>query len=107
MTIRGVTRPPPARVALPSDLVPEKHGADIRRAFIYDLSHGRIRSDEIRQHFLFNMLDDARRLDIVLRIRCQVVHPSYMRFLRRRETALLDFWQDKHRGKSHDILRTI
>ena len=45
--------------------------------------------------------------DIVLEMARQEEHPSYMRFIRRGETTLNEFWQDACRSKCHDMLGTI
>ncbi|KAF3316796.1 hypothetical protein TWF173_001460 [Orbilia oligospora] len=94
-------------IALQFNLVPQKYRADIMKAFLDDTSDGRIRSGEIGLRYLFNTLADANRPDIVLQMCRQEEHPSYMRFLRRGETTLLEFWQDECRSKSHDMLGTI
>lgn len=94
-------------VALQFNMVPAEHRPDVMRAFLDDVADGRIRSGEIGLRYLWNTLDDARRPDIVLKMARQEEHPSYMRFLRRGETTLLEFWQDECRSKSHDMLGTI
>ena len=76
-------------------------------AFVDDVSDGKIRAGEIGLRFLFNTLADAKRPDLVLQMIRQEEHPSYMRFLRRGETTLLEFWQDECRSKCHDMLGTI
>ncbi|GME29291.1 putative alpha-l-rhamnosidase protein [Neofusicoccum parvum] len=93
--------------ALQFNLVPPEHVADVQRAFLDDVADGRIRSGEIGLKYLFNTLDDLRRPDLVLQMTRQEEHPSYMRFLRRGETTLLEFWQDECRSKCHDMLGTI
>ena len=94
-------------IALQFGMVPEKHIADVQKAFLDDVSDGVMRSGEIGLRYLFNTLDDLRRPDIVLQMARQEEHPSYMRFLRRGETTLLEFWQDDCRSKCHDMLGTI
>jgi hypothetical protein len=94
-------------IALQFNLVPQEHREDVMKSFIDDTSDGRIRSGEIGLRYLFNTLADANRPDIVLQMCRQEEHPSYMRFLRRGETTLLEFWQDECRSKSHDMLGTI
>lgn len=94
-------------VALQFGLVPAKHISDVHHAFLNDVADGRIRSGEIGLRFLFNTLNDLQRPDVVLKMARQEEHPSYMRFLRRGETTLLEFWQDDCRSKSHDLFCTI
>ncbi|KAK6538410.1 hypothetical protein TWF694_011286 [Orbilia ellipsospora] len=94
-------------IALQFNLVPDEYRSDVTRAFLDSTSDGRIRSGEIGLRYLFNTLADTNRPDIVLEMCRQEEHPSYMRFLRRGETTLLEFWQDECRSKSHDMLGTI
>lgn len=94
-------------MALQFDLCPPEHKKDVMATFIDETSDGRIRAGEIGLRFLFNTLADAKRPDLVLKMARQEEHPSYMRFLRRGETTLLEFWQDKCRSKCHDMLGTI
>jgi hypothetical protein len=94
-------------MALQFGLVPAEHHNDVMAAFLDDVSDGKIRAGEIGLRFLFNTLADAKRPDLVLQMARQEEHPSYMRFLRRGETTLLEFWQDECRSKCHDMLGTI
>lgn len=94
-------------MALQYDLVPAEHRADVERAFLDDCSDNRIRAGEIGLRYLWNTLADLDRPDIVLAMARQEEHPSYMRFIARGETTLLEFWQDACRSKSHDMLGTI
>jgi hypothetical protein len=68
-----------------------------------------MRAGELGLKYLWNTLSeqDVDRPDIVLNMARQEEHPSYMRFLRRGETSLLEFWQDNCRSKCHDMLGTI
>ncbi|KAF4964316.1 hypothetical protein FSARC_7761 [Fusarium sarcochroum] len=97
--------------ALQYDLVPQQHRADVIQAFINaaDESGHVMRAGEIGLKSLWNTLadPDVDRPDIVLNMIRQEKHPSYMRFLRRGETSLLEFWQDNCRSKCHDMLGTI
>ncbi|KAJ5811435.1 alpha-L-rhamnosidase [Penicillium riverlandense] len=94
-------------MALQHGLVPPEYRDDVMTAFVDDAADGKIRAGEIGLRFLFNTLADARRPDLVLQMARQEEHPSYMRFLRRGETTLLEFWQDECRSKCHDMLGTI
>lgn len=96
-------------MALQCDLVPAEHRADVLQAFIADAEEsGHImRAGEIGLKYLWDTLADADRPDIVLAMARQEEHPSYMRFLRRGETTLSEFWQDACRSKCHDMLGTI
>src|SRR6187402_3248433 len=94
-------------VALQFNLVPTEHIADVKRAFLDDVADGKLRSGEVGLRYLFNTLHDVDRPDLVLQMARQEEHPSYMRFLRRGETTLLEFWQDECRSKSHDMLGSI
>lgn len=94
-------------VALQFGLVPDAHREDVMKAFLADTSDGRMRAGEIGLPFLFSTLADAKRPDLVLQMARQEEHPSYMRFVRRGETTLLEFWQDECRSKCHDMLGTI
>ncbi|KAJ5453994.1 alpha-L-rhamnosidase [Penicillium daleae] len=94
-------------MALQFGLVPAEHQKDVMAAFVDDCSDGRIRAGEIGLRFLFKTLADAKRPDLVLQMARQEEHPSYMRFLRRGETTLLEFFQDECRSKCHDMLGTI
>ncbi|RSL89540.1 hypothetical protein CEP52_014865 [Fusarium oligoseptatum] len=98
-------------VALQHGLVPPQHRADVIQAFVAaaeDSGHV-MRAGEIGLKYLWNTLaeQDVDRPDIVLNMIRQEEHPSYMRFLRRGETSLLEFWQDNCRSKCHDMLGTI
>ena len=57
------------------------------RAFIDDISDGKLRSGEIGLRYLFSTLNDANRPDLVLQMARQQEHPSYMRFLARRDNT--------------------
>lgn len=94
-------------LALQFDMVPAAHKADVMDAFLADVADGKLRSGEIGLRYLFNTLHDANRPDLVLQMARQEEHPSYMRFLRRGETTLLEFWQDECRSKCHDMLGSI
>jgi hypothetical protein len=94
-------------LALQHGLVPPEYRDDVMAAFVDDAADGKIRAGEIGLRFLFNTLADAKRPDLVLQMARQEEHPSYMRFLRRGETTLLEFWQDECRSKCHDMLGTI
>ncbi|KAL1598474.1 hypothetical protein SLS59_006758 [Nothophoma quercina] len=95
--------------ALQFDLVPAEHVADVQKAFLADCEEAgnRIQAGEIGLKYLWNTLADVDRPDIVLEMARQEEHPSYMRFLRRGETTLNEFWQDACRSKCHDMLGTI
>ncbi|KAH7087464.1 bacterial alpha-L-rhamnosidase-domain-containing protein [Paraphoma chrysanthemicola] len=95
--------------ALQFDLVPREHIADVQRAFLdcCAASKNRIEAGEIGLKYLWNTLADLDRPDIVLEMARQEEHPSYMRFLKRGETTLNEFWQDECRSKCHDMLGTI
>jgi hypothetical protein len=98
-------------VALQFGLVPPEHRAEVITAFIADTEDAGhvMRAGEIGLKYLWNTLaeQDVDRPDIVLDMIRQEEHPSYMRFLRRGETSLLEFWQDNCRSKCHDMLGTI
>lgn len=94
-------------IALQFDLVPPQHKAGVTKAFLADCEDCTIRAGEIGLKYLWNTLADIDRPDIVLAMARREEHPSYMRFLRRGETTLLEFWQDECRSKSHDMLGTI
>lgn len=96
-------------IALQFNLVPAAHIADIQQAFLASCStaQNRIQAGEIGLRYLWNTLSDVDRPDIVLEMARQEDHPSYMRFLRRGETTLNEFWQDACRSKCHDMLGTI
>jgi hypothetical protein len=81
-------------LALQFGLVPPQHKEDAMKAFIDDVSDGKLRSGEIGLRFLFNTLHDANRRDLVLQMARQEEHPSYMQFLRQGETTLLEFRQN-------------
>lgn len=68
-------------LALQFSLVPSQHKEDVMRAFIDDVSDGKLRSGEIGLRYLFNTLNDANWPDLVLQMARQEEHPSYMRFL--------------------------
>jgi hypothetical protein len=96
-------------VALQFKLVPEEHIADVQRAFLDTCAdaNNKIQAGEIGLKYLWNTLADLDRPDIVLEMARQEEHPSYMRFIRRGETTLNEFWQDACRSKCHDMLGTI
>ncbi|KAL4966912.1 bacterial alpha-L-rhamnosidase-domain-containing protein [Aspergillus stella-maris] len=97
--------------ALQFGLVPAEYHPDIIKAFLSACatSGNRIEAGEIGLKYLWNTLADphVNRPDIVLKMARQEEHPSYMRFLRRGETTLSEFWQDACRSKCHDMLGTI
>ena len=98
-------------IALQFGLVPAEHRADVITAFVADAeASGHVmRAGEIGLKYLWDTLadPDVDRPDIVLDMVRQEEHPSYMRFLRRGETTLSEFWQDNCRSKCHDMLGTI
>ncbi|KAK4032249.1 bacterial alpha-L-rhamnosidase-domain-containing protein [Parachaetomium inaequale] len=94
-------------IALQFALVPPKHIPSIQQTFLDACADRRIRAGEIGLKYLWNTLADLQRPDIVLAMARQEAHPSYMRFLRRGETTLLEFWQDACRSKCHDMLGSI
>ncbi|KAF7914946.1 hypothetical protein EAE99_010367 [Botrytis elliptica] len=94
-------------LALQFNMVPEAHISAVQASFLSDVSDGKLRSGEIGLRYLFNTLGDLGRSDLVLQMARQEEHPSYMRFLRRGETTLLEFWQDECRSKCHDMLGSI
>ena len=94
-------------LALQFNMVPPRHKDDVMKAFLDDVADGKLRSGEIGLRYLFNTLHDTDRPDLVLQMARQEEHPSYMRFLRRGETTLLEFWQDECRSKCHDMLGSI
>lgn len=98
-------------MALQFDLVPSEHRQDIITAFLAaaEASNNTMLAGEIGLKYLWNTLaeDDVDRPDIVLAMARREEHPSYMRFLRRGETTLLEFWQDACRSKCHDMLGSI
>lgn len=94
-------------VALQFGMVPGQHIQSVQQAFLADVADGKMRAGEIGLPFLFNTLGELRRPDIILQMARQEERPSYMRFLRRGETTLLEFWQDSCRSKCHDMLGTI
>ncbi|KAL4924812.1 bacterial alpha-L-rhamnosidase-domain-containing protein [Aspergillus undulatus] len=98
-------------IALQFGLAPTQYRADIITSFLSacSASGNRIEAGEIGLKYLWNTLadPDVNRPDIVLEMARQEEHPSYMRFLRRGETTLSEFWQDACRSKCHDMLGTI
>ncbi|KAI5306058.1 hypothetical protein KEM55_008740, partial [Ascosphaera atra] len=98
-------------IALQLGLVPDAYRADVYAAFVAaaEASGHVMRAGEIGLKYLWNTLADPAvdRPDIVLDMCRQEEHPSYMRFLRRGETTLSEFWQDECRSKCHDMLGTI
>ncbi|KAI5292471.1 hypothetical protein KEM52_006333 [Ascosphaera acerosa] len=98
-------------VALQSGLVPAAHRQDIIDAFIAaaEDSNNVMKAGELGLRYLWTTLamPEVNRPDIVLAMARQEEHPSYMRFLRRGETTLSEFWQDACRSKCHDMLGTI
>ncbi|TGO52539.1 hypothetical protein BCON_0139g00040 [Botryotinia convoluta] len=89
------------------NMVPEAHIPAVQVFFLSDVSDGKLRSGEIGLRYLLNMLGDLGRSDLVLQMARQEEHPSYMRFLCRGETTLLEFWQDECRSKCHNMLGSI
>lgn len=96
-------------IALQFDLVPAQYISDVQGAFLDTCTdaNNKIQAGEIGLKYLWNTLADLDRPDIVLEMARQEEHPSYMRFIRRGETTLNEFWQDACRSKCHDMLGTI
>lgn len=98
-------------MALTFGLVPEAHRRDVMAAFLAaaEASDYTMLAGEIGLKYLWDVLalPEVDRPDIVLAMARREEHPSYMRFLRRGETTLSEFWQDACRSKSHDMLGTI
>lgn len=96
-------------IALQFSLVPAPLIPSIQTALLAAChSSGlRLQAGEIGLKYLFNALADLQRPDIVLAMARQEEHPSYMRFLRRGETTLPEFWQDACRSKCHDMLGSV
>lgn len=96
-------------IALQFNLVPAEHIPGVQQSLLAACaeSNNRIRGGEIGLKYLWNSLADLNRPDIVLAMARQEEHPSYMRFLRRGETTLPEFWQDECRSKCHDMLGSV
>ncbi|KZZ94015.1 alpha-rhamnosidase [Ascosphaera apis ARSEF 7405] len=98
-------------VAIQCDMVPASYRPDIIRAFIAaaEDSENVMKAGELGLRYLWATfaMPEVNRPDIVLAMCRQDEHPSYMRFLRRGETTLSEFWQDECRSKCHDMLGTI
>lgn len=96
-------------IALQFNLVPAEHIPGVQQSLLaaFAESNNRIRAGEIGLKYLWNSLADLNRPDIVLAMARQEEHPSYMRFLRRGETTLPEFWQDECRSKCHDMLGSV
>lgn len=94
-------------VALQFGLVPSQYRSDVAQAFLDDVADGKLRAGEIGLPFLLETLRELNRLDLVVQMARQEEHPSYMRFLRRGETTLPEFWDDNCRSKCHDMLGSI
>ncbi|KAB8247072.1 bacterial alpha-L-rhamnosidase-domain-containing protein [Aspergillus flavus] len=98
-------------LALQFGLVPAEYRSDVIQAFVaaVEESGPRIRAGEIGLKYVWSTFAEAEvdRPDLVLAMARQEEHPSYMRFIRRGETTLSEFWQDACRSKCHDMLGTI
>ncbi|KAK3897252.1 bacterial alpha-L-rhamnosidase-domain-containing protein [Staphylotrichum tortipilum] len=94
-------------IALQFHLAPAALIPQIQHSLLTSCSDNRLRAGEIGLKYLFNTLTDLRRHDMVLAMARQEEHPSYMRFLRRGETTLPEFWQDECRSKCHDMLGSV
>ncbi|PYH93977.1 hypothetical protein BO71DRAFT_380335 [Aspergillus ellipticus CBS 707.79] len=98
----------PQALALQFALVPPPHIPSIQSTFLSTITaNPQIQAGEVSLRYLFNTLGDLHRPDLVLEMIRQEEHPSYMRFLRRGETTLCEFWQDECRSKCHDMLGTV
>ncbi len=94
-------------IALQFSLAPPPLIPQIQYSLLLSCADNRLRAGEIGLKYLFNTLTDLRRHDIVLAMARQEEHPSYMRFVRRGETTLPEFWQDECRSKCHDMLGSV
>ena len=94
-------------IALQFSLVPAALIPAIQQSLLTSCADNRLRAGEIGLKYLFNTLTDLGRHDTVLAMARQEEHPSYMRFLRRGETTLPEFWQDDCRSKCHDMLGSV
>ncbi|MDN4640005.1 family 78 glycoside hydrolase catalytic domain [Agreia sp. PsM10] len=90
--------------ALQFGLVPPEHRADVVAAFLDEADKATFETGEIGMRYLFLQLADLKRSDIWMRMARREEHPSYMRFIRRGETTLPEFWADEVRSKNHDML---
>lgn len=91
-------------VALQFGLVPAEHRADVVAAFLCEAEKATFETGEIGMRSLFLQLAELKRSDIWMRMARREEHPSYMRFIRRGETTLPEFWADEVRSKNHDML---
>ncbi|KAK4122706.1 glycoside hydrolase family 78 protein [Parathielavia appendiculata] len=113
-------------MALQLGLVPPQHKADVQHAFLTacspDGSSPTIRAGSIGLKHVWNTLADLDRADVALAMAlgpsrhgrdgeenglAPPPHPSYLRFLRRGETTLSEFWQDHCRSKCHDMYASV
>jgi hypothetical protein len=90
--------------ALQFGLVPAEHRDDVVAAFLAEAEKATFETGEIGMRYLFLQLADLKRSDIWMRMARREEHPSYMRFIRRGETTLPEFWADEVRSKNHDML---
>ncbi|GAF63488.1 hypothetical protein BTS2_0379 [Bacillus sp. TS-2] len=89
------------------DMVPKKARKSVEASFINACQDKRIRSGEVGLRFVFRMLSELNRNDIVDEMIMQKEHPSYYRFIERGETTLPEFWRDDARSRNHDMMGQV
>lgn len=89
------------------DMVPEEKKKDVEQTLLSLAEEGRIHSGEICLRYLFFMLSEYRRNDLIEKMIMQKEHPSYYRFIEMGETTLPEFWSDDARSRNHDMMGHI
>jgi len=88
-------------------MVPEDKLESVQKSFLKSVENRRFVAGEVGLRYVFCMLAQMGRNDIVHDMILQPEHPSYYRFIQKGETTLPEFWNDKARSRNHDMMGHI
>lgn len=94
-------------IPLAFGMVPEDKKSGVQESFLKEARKGRLFSGEIGMVYIFRELHRLGQDELIQTMMMQEEHPSYARFVRKRETTLPEFWEDDARSRNHDMLGHI
>lgn len=89
------------------DMVPQEYKKDVKQTLLTLAEEGKIHSGEICLRYIFFLLAEYGKNDLIEKMIMQKEHPSYYRFIRMGETTLPEFWSDDARSRNHDMMGHI
>lgn len=88
-------------------MVPEEKIESVTQSFLLSVDDHRFKSGEVGLPYIFRLLGELKKADIVQDMIFQKEHPSYYRFVETGETTLPEFWDDAARSRNHDMMGSI